>query len=153
MALLKPIRLKIAVRKSPAAVWKAWTDPRQLVRWFVHKARVVPGKGGVFEIGWGKDVALPYAITEWKPGKAIAFAWGDGTASRITCTKRGAETVVEVVTMGYRDDLQGVEAWAFTRQAWAYYLLNLKSFLERGWDFRDKNPRRPSRDGWVNFSD
>jgi len=153
MGLLTPIRLKIAVRKSPTAVWKAWTDPKQIVRWFAGTAHVVAGPGGTYEVGWGDDAALPHAITEWKTGKAIAFSWGDGTTTRITLSPHGRETVVEVLSRGHRDEGQGVEAWAFARQAWAFYLLNLKSVLERGWDLRDTNRRRVSRAGWVNFWD
>jgi uncharacterized protein YndB with AHSA1/START domain len=149
MALLKPIALKVAVRASRAAVWKALTDPKQLTKWFARHARVIPRKNGIYELGWG-GVSLPHTITEWKPPKALSLALVDGTNLRITLGAKGGETVVELAASGYRDDVHGLDEWADDRRVFAFYLLNLKALLEKRVDLREKNRKRTAAGGWAN---
>jgi len=152
MATTREIRRKIGVRASPARVWKAITDPKELTKWFVRRAKVRPGLGGMMELYWG-GARLPVGVVVWNEPKTLVLDWVDGTVVRFDLKKAGAETIVTLTHRGHRDDANGLDEWATAREGWALYLLNLKAYLERRADLRESRRSRTFADGWVNHWD
>lgn len=152
MATTREIRRKIAIKATPARVWKAITDPTDLAKWFVRRAKVRPGVDGVMELSWG-GVRLPVGIVVWKEPRTLVLDWVDGTVVRFDLKKQGPETIVTLTQRGHSDDPNEVDEWATAREGWVLYLLNLKAFLERRADLRESRRSRVFADGWVNHWD
>lgn len=152
MATSRDIRRKVGVRAAPSRVWKALTDPKDLTKWFVRRARVTAGMGGTMELSWGGP-RLPASIAIWHPPKTLLLDWIDGTKVRFDLKKQGNETVVSLAHLGFRDGVHDIDEWATAREGWALYLLNLKAFLERKTDLREKGRSRTFARGWVNHWD
>ena len=49
----RTIEIEFPIDAPVDAVWKALTDPEELVKWFPLEAKVEPGAGGAVELSWG----------------------------------------------------------------------------------------------------
>lgn len=56
---------------SADEVWRALTEPDELVRWFPLAAEVEPGAGGRVRWSWGERFDWITAIEEWEPGRRL----------------------------------------------------------------------------------
>ena len=45
----------IDIKATPEEVFRAITDPEQIVKWFADEARVDPRVGGEYYFAWGGD--------------------------------------------------------------------------------------------------
>jgi uncharacterized protein YndB with AHSA1/START domain len=61
---------EVTISAPKEVVWKALTDPDQLVRWFPLGAHVIPGKGGSVKLTWG-DFTEDSTIEIWQPDKHL----------------------------------------------------------------------------------
>lgn len=66
---------------TPDSVYRAWTDPAELTRWFAERAEVKVAPGGDFRF-WGRhtlgcptDAQARQQITRLEAGKLLAFSW------------------------------------------------------------------------------
>lgn len=59
---------------DPDTVWRALTDPTEIVRWFATEALVVPGEGGSLEWAWEPGGRWPHRISGWEPGRRLTLA-------------------------------------------------------------------------------
>ena len=59
---------------TPDVVWKALTDPTELVRWFPFEAAVRPGEGGEMRWAWGERFSWVTRIDAWQPGRRLLLA-------------------------------------------------------------------------------
>lgn len=62
---------EIEIEAPPDVVWRALTEPKELVRWLPLRARVQPGQGGSFYLSWGEPVVEESSIVAWSPGKHL----------------------------------------------------------------------------------
>ena len=79
------LRLTRTIAGSPDAVFRAWTDPEQLARWFgpgaftVVRAELDLRAGGayriVFDAGDGEPVTLTGEYVEIDPPRRLVFTW------------------------------------------------------------------------------
>jgi uncharacterized protein YndB with AHSA1/START domain len=69
----KKIEREILLDAPVEEVWKALTDPKELVRWFPLEARVTPGKDGSIFLSWGPDCEGEGKIVAWEPGRRLAW--------------------------------------------------------------------------------
>ncbi|MGA7217179.1 MAG: SRPBCC domain-containing protein [Candidatus Sulfotelmatobacter sp.] len=68
---LRSIVHEIEIAASAADVWKALTDPAELVRWFPLDAKVKPGEGGSIWLSWGGTHIEEAIIEAWEPNKHL----------------------------------------------------------------------------------
>jgi uncharacterized protein YndB with AHSA1/START domain len=68
----RSIKLSVSVQAKPEDVFDALTDADKIAEWSGQKGRVASRIGGKFEMfdGWVKG-----KVTEFKPGKSLAYTW------------------------------------------------------------------------------
>jgi uncharacterized protein YndB with AHSA1/START domain len=125
------IEKTIELAASVDEVWKALTDPKELVKWFPLEARVTPGKSGKIFVSWGPDSADEAEIVAWEPGKKFArkqpFALIEWTLEA-----RGGKTVLRLVQTGFLSNEDWENEWhESTDYGWGFMLTSLKWALER----------------------
>lgn len=133
----QPKRLKkeIEVAASPAAVWKALTDPEEMARWFPLAARVTPGAGGSIFVSWGPGCEGEAHIETWEPERLLRIKQ-DGPAGSVIVEwkleQRGGKTLVRLAQSGFSDGSAWAdEYFASTDYGWGFMLVNLRHYLER----------------------
>lgn len=148
----REIEQSVEIEASPEAVWKALTDPEELVRWFPVEADVEPGEGGSIRLSWGPGCEATAPITGWEPLSRLEWteSWPAAAGAEepirlvveFRLEGRGGSTVVRLVHSGFGtgetwDDLyDGIDA------GWRYMLWNLAHYLER-------HPGTPRGLAWV----
>lgn len=89
------------------AVWQALTTPEGLRNFYCDWAKVEPGVGGTFQIGWVSGGLPPATIEVWEPGARLRFVYppppGESvtTAEEWTLRAEGDHTVVRLVYEGF----------------------------------------------------
>jgi len=64
----------IEIQAPTAAVWKALTDARELVRWFPLEAEVEPRVGGRYWISWQNEWQGDHRIRIFEPERHLRMA-------------------------------------------------------------------------------
>jgi len=126
-------------------VFEALTDAGELTRWFPSGAESDPRTGGAFEYRFEfpsepqRDHVYSGAYADVRDGEQVSYPWNGAvgkTRVDVTLTPSGAGTVVRLEHTGWGEG----EAWDDSRrthdEGWAFFLGNLKSYLERGEDQR-----------------
>lgn len=140
------LRLTRTLRAPPAQVFRAWTEPAELIRWWGPKGFTIPvyemdvREGGswrtVMRSPEGRDHVVSGIYREITPPSRLVFTWGweeDGV--------RGHETVVTVelfaVPEGTRLELtqelfESADSRDAHREGWASCLDCLEAALAEG---------------------
>ena len=127
-------------------VWRALTDPKELVRWFPTDASIEPRLGGAFTIAWEGKWQWEMTITDWQPmsrlrmvdrnarpfdasGEPIRDAAPTALALEITLEARGDKTTLRLVHSGFGhggswdDEVDGVTlGWQVELRGLRHYL-------------------------------
>src|SRR5258706_10628693 len=79
------VSVQMLIRKSPDAVFNAFVDPRLIEKFWLRSASGPLAKGARVE--W--EFMVPgaretVAVTEFVPGRGIAFTWSGGVAVKMT---------------------------------------------------------------------
>jgi len=127
----KILQKEIEIDAPLDQVWKALTDPEELVRWFPLEARVTPGVGGKIFLSWGPSWEGEAPIVGWEPGKRFAvqeklalIEW--------TLESRGGKTIVRLVQSGFSTGAAWEDEWFdSTNYGWGFMLAGLRFALER----------------------
>ncbi len=143
MAKIPRVRQTYQFAASPERVFAALTEPGQLVKWFAEKASVTPRKGGAYRLTWG-DYTMRGRVEAIDAPKKLSLAWIDRfpggklfeTEAEFSLAKRGKGTVLSLTHRGFKAGKKWVALYGSVQSGWAYYLLNLKSFLDHGTDLR-----------------
>jgi uncharacterized protein YndB with AHSA1/START domain len=130
---------EVEIEASPAAVWRALTDARELERWFPLEARVEPGVGGSIFMSWRNEYTGDSRILAWVPERHLRTTWGvegEGDPDTVQTTDyriepTAAGTAVRVVTSGFPDGERWDDWVEGTRHGWRFELRSLKHYLER----------------------
>jgi uncharacterized protein YndB with AHSA1/START domain len=130
------------LKAPPDRVFKALTEPKTLVKWFLSKAKLDPKRGGTFTFEWFGGYRMTNKLKRIEQNRAVSFSWSDrlknGQVAKTTAAfdlaKRGKGTLLRLRHSGFRDP----EHFADCSSRWAYYLTNLKSVLDNGHDLRSK---------------
>ena len=125
---------------SPSKVFRALTDPRVLVDWFLSSAELEPRSGGRFDFVWFGGYHMQSKIARFRRNRSVAFEWidsmpGGGSAKTLasfTVSKKGKGSLLALRHTGFRDPRHYAECSA----RWGYYLTNLKSVVDHGVDLR-----------------
>lgn len=122
-----------------AAVWKALTDPAQLVRWFPTIARATPGAGGNLHLAWDEDFVGDCPIRVWEPPHRLVIGWMEGgnhrppgpLAVEFLLATRGAQTILRIVHSGFGTTDQWQDEYDGTSRGWMQESGSLALYLER----------------------
>ena len=145
------IQIEVEIAASPESVWRAITDPGELVRWFAPEAVIRPGAGGRIWLSWGGGVEAEWRIACWEPGRYLrtaevaalggrTVADGDETPSlagirersvEYAIEPRGRSAVLRLHHSGFPPSWEGSESLDGIRRGWAFELLSLRHYLER----------------------
>jgi uncharacterized protein YndB with AHSA1/START domain len=129
------IEAEIRTAATPEEVWKAWTDPASISRWFTDDARgeAVPGGTLVWVLrGIGE---MPYPVVVAEPPERLVLAGeipGRGPfALEILIEQAGGATTVRLVNSGFREGADFEEEYEGVRSGWGASLALLRHYLER----------------------
>jgi uncharacterized protein YndB with AHSA1/START domain len=138
----------VDIKATPEEVFRALTDPEQIVKWFVPGARVDPRIGGAYVKIWGPGMESTATISAWEPGKhfgtsterSIAYA-KDGPADTGVVQKicvdyyieslGGGITRLRLVQSGFGPEAAWDDEFTETKTGWADYLQKLTALLEQ----------------------
>ena len=131
----------------PETVFAALTEPVQLTRWFLSKAKVDLKKGGKIEFIWEGGHKMTGKVKQLVPGKKIAYGWHDDlgkgkeakTLAEFVVSKKGTGSMLKLTHSGFGDSKPWIELYGAIQSGWAYYLMNLKSVLHEGKDLRSEH--------------
>jgi uncharacterized protein YndB with AHSA1/START domain len=129
------IETEVRIGASPEEVWKAWTDPASISRWFTDDARGEAVAGGtlvwVFR-GFG-EMPYPVAVAE-PPGRLVLAGEIPGRgpfALEILIEQAGGITTVRLVNSGFHEGADFEEEYEGVRSGWDASLALLRHYLER----------------------
>jgi len=138
----RSVRHQYLVHAPPARVFRALTDPGEIVRWLADVAEIEPRTGGSYLVGWNDGPQHRGEILEFRRGRKVAFAWSwegvalKGTRLTFSIAPRGKGTLLTVEHSGFPKEAKWVELYAGAEWGWTYFAMNLKSVLESGHDLR-----------------
>ncbi len=138
----------IEIKATPEEVFRALTEPAQIVKWFVPGARVEPWVGGEYVKVWGPGMESKSTISAWEPSRqfgthserSIAFgcegrAVDTGVVQRICVdyfieSLDGGITRLRLVQSGFGPEAAWDDEFSETKTGWAAYLKKLQEVLE-----------------------
>ncbi len=130
----------------PEEVFRALTEPEQLIRWFLAKAKVDLKKGGKIEFVWMGGQKMASKVKKVVPNKQVAYAWQDElpkgkkakTLAEFKVVKKGKGSLLKLTHSGFGEGKAWIEPYGAIQSGWAYYLTNLKSLMQNDVDLRSK---------------
>jgi len=136
------ISKRVWIRASPMVVYRALTEPRELVHWFCDHAACDPQIGGDFLARWrtGKTTQKGRArFTHLIPGASLELLWiDDGHGNPETISNhtlsyeiRSKSDMTELIMLDKDDSESDEETHAFLDQGWNSVLMELKDHCER----------------------
>lgn len=144
--------LRIPVRASMTALYKAWTSAAELERWFLQRA-LHAGPDGKPLKGTAKLAAGCTYTWEWygydgvEQGRILKangkdhlrFTFADSEVD-LKLRKVGRQVVVELVQSHIpTDEASKRDIWIGCHRGWTFWLANLKSMYEGGLNLRNEN--------------
>ncbi len=138
----------IEINATPEEVFRAITDPEQIVKWFAPYARVDPRVGGKYVISWDPALQGGGVISVWDPSKHFAeysersIAYGcEGKPVDTGATQKIAVdyyieaigngiTRLRLVQSGFGPEAAWDDEYEATKTGWADFLQKLKEILE-----------------------
>lgn len=143
---------KIEIAVSPQRVFRAWTNDKEIVKWFITEAKLEPKRGGRFFMKFLTGVSADETVLAVKKNQSFTFSFGsDGETVAVTLkrTKSGCDCILR--QYGMKDTPQSRINWHMgCRNGWVFFLTNLKAYLEHGIDLRGRDPRKSYLQGYVN---
>ncbi|MGI9628791.1 MAG: SRPBCC family protein [Longimicrobiales bacterium] len=136
----RAVDLVIEIKSSPEAVWKAITEPDELIRWFSPEASGEAKEGGHVTVSWGGGSAWKSNIVVWKPGVHLGLQdelnqpveeQGAVVALDYFIETKDGSTVVRLVNSGFSADDEWDDFFHMVTNGWTFFLWNLKHYLER----------------------
>ena len=127
----REVRLTLWLRATPAKVWKALTDERQLARWYTRAHQHDLRKGGNWAFRVGQSTGRVLAL---RRNKLLAHSQKDdpkypNMRIEYSIEKMGKVTVLKIRHSGFGKNKMVYDCWA---GAWPSFSCNLKTLLETG---------------------
>jgi uncharacterized protein YndB with AHSA1/START domain len=139
----RTLRLPIFIHASPKRVFKWVTDAERLPRWLCDKAALSTRRGGRYTLGWDGGPSHSGKVLEFSRGKGLTLGWqwpgkeGLGvTRLRLSVRRKDGGTVLRFTHSGFRRSAEWDELYEGAIRGWTYFMMNLKSVLERAHDLR-----------------
>jgi uncharacterized protein YndB with AHSA1/START domain len=128
----------LTIKASPERVYQALTTAEGIRNWWTREAELEPRIGGKGEFRFyeGKgvtkvrvDMLEPPVRVGWTVTAANAPGGWEGTTITFDLGAKGSDTVLSFAQRGFK---QADEGYALVTTGWAYYLVSLQQYLERG---------------------
>jgi uncharacterized protein YndB with AHSA1/START domain len=146
---------RIPIKSSPKAVYDAWTTQQGLESWFLRLARFTTADGRLrlktehlqpgdkYKWLWhGHDdqEVEAHEVIEANGWDRFSFIFSGGCTVTVTISQELGETIcqlTQLMPMVNEDE----QRYYFIEcgSGWGFYMVNLKSVLETGYDLRNKN--------------
>lgn len=130
------------VRAPAASVFRAISEPTELIRWLCDRAELEARVGGSYLLAWEGGPAHTGKVVEFVAGQRIALGWRwpnvtlTGTVFALSVEPAPSGSLLHVQHTGFPVDEAWSELLAGAEWGWTYFAMNLKSFLETGHDLR-----------------
>jgi uncharacterized protein YndB with AHSA1/START domain len=148
------IEKRVLIQASPAIVFKALTDARDLVRWFCDRASSDAREGGELTAFWKSEKSGTRGkgiFTRLLPGTLVEITWQDEGGGpveqprhvfRYTIQHKRGTTEVDLLDQD--GPTMDEESFSVLSEGWNYVLQDLKDFCERR--ERAGKPRQPEEE-------
>jgi uncharacterized protein YndB with AHSA1/START domain len=131
----------VGIAARPTAVWRAFTEPPVLVRWYAAEARVEPLLGGKFWVRLRDGRERTAVIDVWEVGRRLRLVHfppanlpanpdGGPLTEDVLFDIRPGRTVVRVLGANVPSVTEWDAEYLHLRMGWAYWLHQLKKLLE-----------------------
>jgi uncharacterized protein YndB with AHSA1/START domain len=127
---------------TPAAVFRALTDERELMKWFAQGAQVEPRPGGVYRF-WGRHTpgtppedAARQVITRFEQDRLLAFDWpiNEVDTDVVIQLAPAPEGTTLSLTHCVSGDLRLPRQQELIENHWRHAIANLVALLSGGGD-------------------
>jgi uncharacterized protein YndB with AHSA1/START domain len=129
------IETEIRTSASPEEVWRAWTDPDAISRWFTDEARGEAKAGGTLVWSFRGFGEVSYQVIASDPPRRLVVGGdipGRGPfALEILIRRSGRSTLVRLVNSGFLEGSAWDEEYEGVRSGWSASLALLKHCLEQ----------------------
>ncbi|MFI5255148.1 MAG: SRPBCC domain-containing protein [Candidatus Limnocylindrales bacterium] len=138
------VRLRRRLNAPPERVYRSWSDPEELARWFPEQVEGGLAVGSRSVLVW-PDRRLWWDVTEAQPNSRFAFRWpwlADEslvTGVRVAIAPAGYGSRLELVDGPFPLDRPGaIDAWAEAIEGWSEALALLRAHLDFSVDLRPR---------------
>ncbi|MDH3892673.1 MAG: SRPBCC domain-containing protein [candidate division Zixibacteria bacterium] len=144
--------MRVVIKAAPSRVYKAWTEGKELAKWFPVKAEFEARKGGRVYFEWLGDDKLDTTVLAVRKNSLVRFPFGSkGEKVEVKINKLGRGSICEL----RQYDMKTTEEMKWSmhmgcRDGWTFFLANLKCYLEHGIDLRTTDPKRCYKQGYIN---
>jgi uncharacterized protein YndB with AHSA1/START domain len=136
------ITMRRALEAPPARVYRAWSDPVELARWFAPRVEGSLAVGARSELIW-HDRRVSVEVLEAQPDEHLRFRWfwlpGDGYVTQVLVRiqPRGYGTTLTLTDGPFDLTHPGVlDAYAGALEGWGEALAGLRAYLDFTVDIR-----------------
>lgn len=131
---------------TPEIVFKALTEPKELAKWFLSKAKIDARRGGDYEFTWQGGYKHSGKVMKFVKNKTLVLSWPDKfesgkvftTQAAFTLSRKGNGTLLKLKHTGFKKGDEWIWLYGAIQSGWAYFLTNLKSVLAQGVDLRSR---------------
>jgi uncharacterized protein YndB with AHSA1/START domain len=153
----RTLQKRLAIRAPASAVWKALTEAGELARWFPTSAECDARPGGAYRFHF-ESATSPGAshdrsgqFLDVVPPKRLSFTWRAPLAETATdaeapetrvefaLVEKGGLTDIVLTHTGFGYGGDWDRSFERHSERWGFYVMNLRSYLERGVDTRARD--------------
>lgn len=138
------VRMRRRLGATPRSVYRAWSDPEELARWFPEQVEGSLAVGTRTTLVWPQQ-RVWWHVQEATPDRVFSFRWPwlDNerlvTTVRVTIVPVGFGSRIELEDGPFPIDEPGVlDAWAEAIEGWAEALAQLRAHLDFSVDLRPR---------------
>jgi hypothetical protein len=127
------------IRASPKRVFEYLTEPSKLRKWFLSDAMIPKKSGENYFFEWATGKRCAGKVLSFVPGERFEVEWSGRTIVRFSLSAKNRGTILKIDHFGYGDDKWWADNFIGHCSGWAYFAMNIKSYIEFGKDLRSKD--------------
>jgi uncharacterized protein YndB with AHSA1/START domain len=154
----RTLQKRLGIRAPAATVFQALSDAVELSRWFPTTAETDPRPGGAYRFRFEstdhpeRSHTREGTFLDVLPNKRLSYTWhaplgsppGEGPAPEtkveFALTEKGGTTELVLTHSGFGYGPDWDRSFEGHSEGWAFFVTNLRSYLERGVDARTPAP-------------